>query len=85
MANVVHLSFDSPGEQYSFGISLFPAGEESCLVLETPSLGHKDIPHANCLIVLLLIIAVTAKHLFFNLIRLLKTATIILFGRKDIL
>ena len=44
MANVVHLSFDSPGEQYSFGISLFPAGEGSRLVSETPLLGHRDIP-----------------------------------------
>lgn len=41
---IMHLSFDSPGEQYSFGISLFPAGEGSCVVLETPSLGHRDIP-----------------------------------------
>ena len=32
------------GEWYSFGISFFPDGEESCLVLETTSLDHGDIP-----------------------------------------
>ena len=42
--NVVHLSFDSPGEQYSFGISLFPAGEGSCSVLETLLLDRGNIP-----------------------------------------
>ena len=31
------------GEWYSFGISFFPAGEGSCLVLETTSLDHGDI------------------------------------------
>ena len=29
---------------YSFGISFFPVGEGSCLVLETISLDHGDIP-----------------------------------------
>jgi len=33
-----------PGEMHSFGISFFPAGEESCLILETISVGHGDIP-----------------------------------------
>ena len=55
----MHLSFasswvdprDTPGESsgtqgewYSFGISFFPSGEGSCLVLETPSLDHEGIP-----------------------------------------
>ena len=31
-------------ERYSFGISFFPAGEGSCLVLETTLLDHGDIP-----------------------------------------
>ena len=31
-------------EWYSFGVSFFPAGEGSCLVLETTSLDHGDIP-----------------------------------------
>ena len=30
------------GEWYSFGSSFFPAGEGSCLVLETTSLDHGD-------------------------------------------
>ena len=57
--NVMHLSFASPlvdvqdtpgqptgtqGEWYSFGISFFPRGEGSCLVLETTLLNHGDIP-----------------------------------------
>ena len=56
---VVHLSFPSPwvepqdtpgeptgrqGEWSSFGISFFPAGEGSCLVLETTSVDHGNIP-----------------------------------------
>ena len=36
------------GEWYSFGISFFPAGEGSCLVLETTSLDHGDIPTGLC-------------------------------------
>ena len=35
-------------EWYSFGISFFPAGEGSCLVLETTSLDHGDIPTGLC-------------------------------------
>ena len=34
----------SQGKWYSFGISFFPAEEGSCLVLETISLDHLDIP-----------------------------------------
>ena len=32
------------GEWYRFGISFFSAGEGSCLVLETTSLDHGDMP-----------------------------------------
>lgn len=32
------------GEWYNFGISFFPTGEESCLVLETTLLDQGDIP-----------------------------------------
>ena len=32
------------GKWYSFDISFFLAGEESCLTLETTSLDHGDIP-----------------------------------------
>ena len=38
------LTAGNQGEWYSFGISFFPAGEGSCLVLETASLDHRDIP-----------------------------------------
>ena len=34
----------SQGGWYSFGISFFPAGEGSCLVLETTSLNHGETP-----------------------------------------
>ena len=55
----MHLSFASPwvdtldipgeptgtqGEWHSFGIYFFPAGEGFCLVLETTSQDHGDIP-----------------------------------------
>ena len=33
----------SQGEWSSFGISFVPAGEGSCLVLETTSVDHEDI------------------------------------------
>ena len=32
------------GGWYSFSISFFPVGDGSCLVLETTSLDHGDIP-----------------------------------------
>ena len=40
---VMHRSFASPGVEYSVGISFFPAGGYSCLVLETTSLDHRNI------------------------------------------
>ena len=50
----MHLSFASPwvdpreprenGTIFHFGISFFPTGEESCLVLETTLLDQGDIP-----------------------------------------
>ena len=51
----MNLSFASPwvdpreptgtqAEWYNFGISVFPAGKGSCLVLETTSLDQGDIP-----------------------------------------
>ena len=59
LCNIMHLSFASPwadprathgqptgaqGEWHNFGISFFPTGEESCLVLETTFLDQGDIP-----------------------------------------
>ena len=41
---VMQRTFASPWVEYSVGISFFPAGGYSCLVLETTSLDHTNIP-----------------------------------------